>query len=112
MPLVYIPSFKKLSRCKMIHIIIYIYIYIKICKIHNVSSYSKYSVLCRSIYLHRIRVEHYSHDDVVLFLSLDSTTAQKKSITVSYQFQVRGLASGYEFRNACKAFVFHASFRC
>ncbi|RCV14371.1 hypothetical protein SETIT_2G420200v2 [Setaria italica] len=56
---------------------------------------------CRwSIYLHRIRVEHYSHDDVVLFLSLDSTTAQKKSITASYQFQVRGLASGYEFRNA------------
>ncbi|CAN6212613.1 unnamed protein product [Urochloa humidicola] len=56
---------------------------------------------CRwSIYLHRIRFERNFHDDVVLFLSLDSTTGQKKSITASYQFHVKGLAGGYEFCDA------------
>ncbi|GJM99788.1 hypothetical protein PR202_ga16922 [Eleusine coracana subsp. coracana] len=54
-----------------------------------------------SIYLQRINFKHYYcfHDDVVLFLGLDSTS-QKKSLTVSYQFHVKGLAGGYEFCDA------------
>lgn len=67
---------------------------------------------CRSIYLHRIRFEHCFNDDVLLFLSLDSTTGQKKSIAASYQFHVKGLAGGYEFCDACKGLFLHGFFRC